>query len=51
METITELRYEFMGSGKIDNTLADMFLEHCADLTWWTQTSVFTVVHGGAPVG
>jgi SAM-dependent methyltransferase len=51
IRTVTELRHEFIGSGKIDNALVDMFLEYCADHTWWTQTIAFTAVHGWAPVG
>jgi hypothetical protein len=45
------LRHEFVGSGKIDNALLEMFLEYCAGHTWWTQTIAFTAVHGWAPVG
>jgi hypothetical protein len=51
IQTVTELRHEFVGSGKIDNALVDMFLEYCADPTWWTQTVAFTAVHGLAPLG
>ena len=51
IQTVTELRHEFIGSGKIDNALVDMFLKYCADPRWWTQTIAFTAVHGWTPVG
>ncbi len=51
IQTVTELRHELIGSGKIDDALVDMFLEYCTDPTWWTQTIAFTAVHGWAPVG
>ena len=51
IQTITELRHELIGSGKIDDALVDTFLGYCADPTWWTQTIAFTAVHGWAPVG
>jgi len=51
IQTVTELRHELIGSGKIDDALVDMFLEYCTDPTWWTQTIAFTAVHGLAPVG
>jgi 2-polyprenyl-3-methyl-5-hydroxy-6-metoxy-1,4-benzoquinol methylase len=49
-QTVTELREELMGSGKLNNALVETFLGHCADPAWWTQTIAFTAVHGYAPV-
>jgi len=49
MQTITELRDELIGSGKLNDALVDTFLRYCADSNWWTQTIAFTVVHGRAP--
>jgi hypothetical protein len=51
IQTITEVRRELIGSGKIDDARADAFLRYCADPTWWTQTIAFTAVHGWARVG
>jgi SAM-dependent methyltransferase len=51
IQTITELRHELIGSGKIDDVRADAFLRYCADPSWWTQTIAFTAVHGWAPGG
>jgi SAM-dependent methyltransferase len=51
IQTVTELRHELIGSGKIDDALVATFLGYCADPTWWTQTIAFTAVHGWAPVG
>jgi SAM-dependent methyltransferase len=48
-QTITELRDDLIGSGKINDALVDTFLRYCADSNWWTQTIAFTVVHGRAP--
>ena len=48
-QTITELRGDLVTSGKLDDTLVNMFLGYCADPTWWTQTIAFTAVHGRAP--
>jgi SAM-dependent methyltransferase len=45
IETITELRGDLIGSGKLDDALIDKFLACCADSNWWTQTIAFTVVH------
>ena len=45
IETITELRGDLIGSGKLDDALVDKFLACCADSNWWTQTIAFTVVH------
>ncbi len=49
MQTITELRDELIGSGKLNDAMVDTFLRYCADSNWWTQTIAFTVVHGRAP--
>ena len=49
-QTVKELREDLIGSGKLNNTLVDTFLGHCADPAWWTQTIAFTAVHGYAPV-
>lgn len=49
-ETVTELRENLVGSGKLNNALVDAFLGYCADAAWWTQTIAFTAVHGYAPV-
>ena len=46
IDTITELRGDLIGSGKLDETLIDKFLAYCADSNWWTQTIAFTAVHG-----
>ena len=48
-QTITELRDDLIGSGKLNGTLVDRFLVYCADSNWWTQTIAFTAVHGRAP--
>ena len=50
-ETITELRDQLVGSGKVDDRLIDAFLAHCADPGWWTETIAFTAVHARAPGG
>jgi len=47
--TITEVRGDLVSSGKLNDTLVDMFLGYCADPTWWTQTIAFTAVHVRAP--
>jgi 2-polyprenyl-3-methyl-5-hydroxy-6-metoxy-1,4-benzoquinol methylase len=49
-QTVTELREDLMGSGKLNHVLVDTFLGYCADPAWWTQTIAFTAVHGYAPV-
>jgi hypothetical protein len=49
IQTIAELRNDLIGSGKVDKSLVDTFLAHCADSTWWTQTIAFTAVSGRAP--
>src|SRR5262249_17877671 len=51
IQTVTELRDEFIGSSKIDNVPVDMFSEYCADPTWLTLTIAFMAVHSWAPVG
>src|SRR2546423_3190400 len=51
IQTITELRLELIGSGKLDDALVDTCLEYCADRGWWTQSIAFTAVHGLAPAG
>jgi SAM-dependent methyltransferase len=48
-QTIIELRYDLISSGKLNNGLVDTFLRYCADSNWWTQTIAFTAVHGCAP--
>jgi SAM-dependent methyltransferase len=48
-ETITELRGDLGGSGKLNDALIETFLAHCADPNWWTQTIAFTTVHARAP--
>ena len=48
-QTITELRGDLVGSGKLNDKLIDTFLAHCADPNWWTQTIAFTSVYAGAP--
>ena len=50
-QTITELRDDLIGSGKLNDALVDMFLGYCADPSWWTQTIAFTAVHGRARGG
>jgi hypothetical protein len=47
--TISELRDDLMGSGKLNVALVDTFLNHCADSNWWTQTVAFTAVSGCSP--
>jgi SAM-dependent methyltransferase len=49
IETITELRGDLIGSGKLDETLIDRFLAYCTDSNWWTQTIAFTAVQGRTP--
>jgi len=49
-QTITELRGELVQSGKLNDSLIDGFLAHCANPSWWTQTIAFTAVHACAPV-
>jgi hypothetical protein len=44
--TVTELRGDLVGSGKLDEGLIDRFLACCSDSNWWTQTIAFTAVHG-----
>jgi hypothetical protein len=51
IQTITELRHELIGSGKIEDALVNTCLGYCADPSWWTQTIAFTAVHGWAPDG
>ncbi len=48
-QTITELRDDLINSGKLNDTLVDIFLDHCADSNWWTETIAFSAVHGRAP--
>jgi SAM-dependent methyltransferase len=47
--TISELRDDLMGSGKLNVALVDTFLNQCADSNWWTQTVAFTAVSGRSP--
>jgi SAM-dependent methyltransferase len=47
--TVRELRAQLVASGKLDNTMIDTFLGHCADPAWWTQTIAFTAVYARAP--
>jgi SAM-dependent methyltransferase len=49
IQTIRELREDLTSSGKLSTALVDIFLGHCADPVWWTQTIAFTAVHGYAP--
>jgi hypothetical protein len=51
IDTITELRGDLIGSGKLDEALVDKFLAYCADSNWWTQTIAFTAVHGRSSGG
>ena len=51
IDTITELRGDLIGSGKLDEVLVDKFLAYCGDTNWWTQTIAFTAVHGRASGG
>jgi len=46
IETITELRNDLIGSGKLAEALIDKFLACCSDSNWWTQTIAFIAVHG-----
>jgi SAM-dependent methyltransferase len=48
-QTIIELRGDLITSGKLNDTLVDTFLDHCADSNWWTETIAFSAVHGRAP--
>jgi SAM-dependent methyltransferase len=48
-QTITELRDDLINSGKLNDTLVDTFLDHCADSNWWTETIAFSAVNGRAP--
>jgi 2-polyprenyl-3-methyl-5-hydroxy-6-metoxy-1,4-benzoquinol methylase len=50
-QTVTELRYRLVESGRLDDQLIDRFLAYCADPRWWTQTIAFTAVHARAPGG
>ena len=43
------LRGDLISSGKFDEALIEKFLAYCADSEWWTQTIVFTAVHGRKP--
>lgn len=43
------LRGDLISSGKLDEALIEKFLAYCADSEWWTQTIVFTAVHGRKP--
>ena len=48
-QTITELRGDLVRSGRLNDTLIDTFLAHCANPNRWTQTIAFTGVHARAP--
>jgi hypothetical protein len=37
IQTITELRHELIGSGKVDEGLVQTYLAYCADRSWWTK--------------
>jgi SAM-dependent methyltransferase len=50
-QTVTELRGGLVDSGKLDDQLIDVFLAHCADAGWWTETISFTAVHARATGG
>ncbi len=47
--TISELRDDLVGSGKLNVALVDTFLNHCDNSNWWTQTVAFTAVSGRSP--
>ena len=47
-QTVAELRAA-VGSGRVDDSLVNAFLAHCADPAWWTQTIAFTCVRGRPP--
>ncbi|HEX4653729.1 MAG TPA: hypothetical protein VH227_05725 [Candidatus Udaeobacter sp.] len=51
MLTVTELCDDLTRSGKLNPTLIDKFLGHCADPTWWTETIAFTAVQARVPTG
>lgn len=48
-ETVIELRPRLVESGHLDGRLIDVFLDRCADPSWWTQTIAFTAVAGRRP--
>ena len=50
IETITELRSNLIGAGKLNEALIDKFLTYCSDSNWWTQTIAFTAVQAVHPV-
>ncbi len=45
-QTVAELRGQLIESGALDERSVDVFLTHCDDSAWWTQTIAFTAVHG-----
>ena len=47
--TVSELRESLIGSGHLDEGLIELFLSHCADPSWWTQTIAFTAVSARKP--
>jgi SAM-dependent methyltransferase len=50
-QTVVELRGDLVASGELDEGSIDIFLAHCADPSWWTQTIAFTAVRGRRPGG
>ncbi len=48
-QTIIELRSRLVASGRVDDRLIDVFLSHCAEPSWWTQTIAFTAVQARTP--
>lgn len=50
-QTVVELRGDLVASGELDEGSIDIFLAHCADPSWWTQTIAFTAVRGRTPGG
>jgi len=49
MQTVVELRGRLLASGELDDQTIDVFLDHCADPQWWTETIAFTAVRAHAP--
>jgi hypothetical protein len=49
--TVSELRESLTASGHLEDGLIELFLSHCADPSWWTQTIAFTAVSARKPAG
>ena len=49
MQTVIELRGRLLASGELDGQTIDVFLDHCADPHWWTETIAVTAVRAHAP--